>query len=181
MLHATLLHCKLKSVVARITTHLKHCHATKFRYCKLKQPVTASWTGVYFFQEIFSTCNNKFRCVKLFEVGGNTCNNKLQRFVARITSPLSLKTSKFETQDQIYSHFSFEMGPWSNVSGLSLNLIIVPWEKHCYFHYPKHWKGKRNKIILKIMKKAKRGSQKAREKRDKQNRLEAELEKTYES
>ena len=26
---------KFKSVVARITTHLKQCHATKFCYCKL--------------------------------------------------------------------------------------------------------------------------------------------------
>ena len=29
-LHATLLRCKLKSVVARITTQLKHCHTTKY-------------------------------------------------------------------------------------------------------------------------------------------------------
>ena len=28
--NATLLRCKLKSVVDRVTTHLKHCHATKF-------------------------------------------------------------------------------------------------------------------------------------------------------
>ena len=62
------------------------------------------------------------------------------------------------------------MGPWlwewSNVSGLSLNLIIVLRENRKLdkvFHYPKHWKGKRSKIILKIMKKAKGGSQKARQ------------------
>ena len=49
------------------------------------------------------------------------------------------------------------MGPWlwkwSNVSGLSLNLIIVLRENrklHKVFHYPKHWKGKCSKIILKI-------------------------------
>ena len=34
----TLLRCtKLKSVVARITTHLKHCQALKVRCCKLKK------------------------------------------------------------------------------------------------------------------------------------------------
>ena len=64
--------------VACITTHLKHCHATKFRCCKLKQHVASSWTGVYFFQQIFSTCSNKFCCVTMFVVGGNTCNNAFQ-------------------------------------------------------------------------------------------------------
>ena len=34
--NAPLLRCKLKSVVTRITTHLKHCHATKVCCCKLK-------------------------------------------------------------------------------------------------------------------------------------------------
>ena len=77
-LHATMLRCKLKSVVVRITTHLKHCHATKFRCCKLKQHVAASWTGANVFQHIFSTCNNKFCCVTMFEVGGNTANNAFQ-------------------------------------------------------------------------------------------------------
>ena len=42
-----LLRCKLKTVVARITTHLKHCHANK-----ILQVEAASWTGVYFFQHI---------------------------------------------------------------------------------------------------------------------------------
>ena len=42
--------CKLKSVVARITTHLKHCHATKCCCSKLKLHVAASWTGVYFYE-----------------------------------------------------------------------------------------------------------------------------------
>ena len=56
----------------------QHCHETKFRCCKLKQHVAASWTGVYFFQQICSTCNNKFCCVTMFEVGGNTCNNAFQ-------------------------------------------------------------------------------------------------------
>ena len=36
-----------------------HCHATQFRCCKLKQHVAESWTGIYFFQQIFSTCDNK--------------------------------------------------------------------------------------------------------------------------
>ena len=34
-LNATLLHCKLKSVVARIITHLKHCHETKISLFQL--------------------------------------------------------------------------------------------------------------------------------------------------
>ena len=77
-LHAALLRCKLKNIVARITTHLKHCHATTFRCCKLKQHVASSWTGVYLFQQMISTCNNKFWCVTMFEVGGNTTNNAFQ-------------------------------------------------------------------------------------------------------
>ena len=43
----------LESVVARITTPLKHCYAIKFRCCKLKKHVATSWTGIYFFQQIF--------------------------------------------------------------------------------------------------------------------------------
>ena len=31
-----------------------------------------------FFQQIFSTFNNKFCCVTMFEVGGNTANNAFQ-------------------------------------------------------------------------------------------------------
>ena len=106
--HATLLRCKLKSVVGRITTHLKHCHATKFRCSKLKQHVAASWTGVYFFRQIFSTCNKKFCCVTIFEVGGRVIRAfqlamqqmlrcKLQQFVARITSPLHCKSHLIKT------------------------------------------------------------------------------------
>ena len=60
--------CRLKSVVARSTTHLKHCHETKFRCCKLKQQVEV---GSTFF-------NNKICCVIMFEVGDNTCNNAFQ-------------------------------------------------------------------------------------------------------
>ena len=33
---STLLRCK-KSVISRVTIHLKHCHATKFCCCKLKK------------------------------------------------------------------------------------------------------------------------------------------------
>ena len=67
-----MLRYKLKSVVARITTHLKHCYATKFRCCKPKQHVAASWTT--FFQQILSTCNNKRvvrRATTLFKLQHN--------------------------------------------------------------------------------------------------------------
>ena len=88
--NATLLHCKLKSVVARITTHLNHCHTTKF--------VVASWKNLLKKLYASSSCCNmllqlattKFCCVTMFEVGGNTCNNvawKLKGNVARITGP----------------------------------------------------------------------------------------------
>ena len=53
--NATLLRCKLKSVVARITTHLKHCHATKFCCCKLKK----SRRKFNSLQHAASTCNNE--------------------------------------------------------------------------------------------------------------------------
>ena len=39
---ATMLRCKLKSVVARIITPLKHCYAIKFRCCKLRKHVATS-------------------------------------------------------------------------------------------------------------------------------------------
>ena len=82
------------SVVARITTHLKHCHATRFCCCKLKKFVEKSRRQFNLLQHAASTCNNKFCCMTMFQVGGNTCNNafqlatqqcKLQQFVARIT------------------------------------------------------------------------------------------------
>ena len=64
---------KLKSVVARITAHLKHCQATKC--CKLKnllkKKVNASWTCCNMLLELATT---EFCCVTMFEVGGNTCN-----------------------------------------------------------------------------------------------------------
>ena len=53
-INTALLCCKLKCVVARITTHIKHCYRTKFYCCKLKQNVATSWTAVYLFQNIFS-------------------------------------------------------------------------------------------------------------------------------
>ena len=73
-----MLHCKLKNVVGRITTHLKHCHATKF--------VVASWKNLLKKVDACSTCCNmllqlartKFGCVTMFEVGGKTCNNAFQ-------------------------------------------------------------------------------------------------------
>ena len=37
----------------------QHCHATKFRCWKLKQHVAWSWTGACFFQQFFTTYNNK--------------------------------------------------------------------------------------------------------------------------
>ena len=66
------------NVVARITTHLKHCHATKF--------VVAGWKNLLKKVDVSSTCCNmlpqlattKFCCVTMFEVGGNTCNNAFQ-------------------------------------------------------------------------------------------------------
>ena len=51
-LHATLLRCKLKSVVARITAHLKHCHATKF--------LVASWSSMLQQVELAFTFFNTF-------------------------------------------------------------------------------------------------------------------------
>ena len=69
------LRCKLKSVVARITTHLKHCHATKFCCCKLKKVVEKSRRQ---FNMLLQLATTKFCCVTVFEVGGNTCNNASQ-------------------------------------------------------------------------------------------------------
>ena len=60
------------------TTHLKHCHATKF--------VAASWKNLLKKVDANSTwCNmllqlatTKFCWVTMFEVGGNTCSNAFQ-------------------------------------------------------------------------------------------------------
>ena len=71
---ATLSHCKLKSrcCTYKITTHPKHCHATQFRCCKLKQHVAASLNWCHL-------ATTTFCCVTMqFEVGGNTCNNAFQ-------------------------------------------------------------------------------------------------------
>ena len=96
---ATLSHCKLKSrcCTYKITTHPKHCHATQFRCCKLKQHVAASLNWCHL-------ATTTFCCVTMqFEVGGNTCNFstqyfstcnatmlycKLKKNVAHITGPL---------------------------------------------------------------------------------------------
>ena len=70
--NATLLCCKLKRVVARIATQqLRHCHATKFRCCKLKlQQVELAST--------FNLQQQNFVPLTMFElVGGTTFN--LQR------------------------------------------------------------------------------------------------------
>ena len=83
----------LESVVARITTHLKHCHATKFCCCKLKKVVEKSRRQ---FNMLLQLATTKFCCVTMSEVGATTLFNlqrnnilycKLQQFVARITSP----------------------------------------------------------------------------------------------
>ena len=101
---ATLLRSKLKSVVARITTHLKHCHATKFRCCKLKQHVAASWTGDYLFQQFFSTCNSEivfaWQCLRWVVIRATTLFNlqrnvKLKKNVSRITGPLDCPITVF--------------------------------------------------------------------------------------
>ena len=56
------------------------------------------------FQRIFSTCNNKFCCVTMFEVRSNTYNNAfqlaMQQFVARITLPL--RTTKIWNASDCY-------------------------------------------------------------------------------
>ena len=58
---------KLESVVARITTHLKHCHATKFCCWKnLLKKVDASSTCCNMLLQLATT---KFCCVTMFEVG----------------------------------------------------------------------------------------------------------------
>ena len=76
--NATLLHCKLKSVVARITTHLKHCHTTKFVVASWKNLLKKSRRQFNLLQHAASTCNNEILLREMFEVGGNTCNNDFQ-------------------------------------------------------------------------------------------------------
>ena len=52
----TLLHCKLKSIVARITTPCStQFPRNKFLFCKLKKIVAKSRTRVYFAQHIAAT------------------------------------------------------------------------------------------------------------------------------
>ena len=78
-LHATLLRCKLKNVVARITTHLKHCHATKFRCCKLKQHVLHQVElASTFSTNVFNLQQHILLRDIVVEVGGNTTNNAFQ-------------------------------------------------------------------------------------------------------
>ena len=60
-----MLRCKLKSVVARITTPLKHCYGTKFRCCKLRNMLQQVELASTFFNKCFICCSyyhprNKF-------------------------------------------------------------------------------------------------------------------------
>ena len=71
-LHAALLRCKLKSVVVRITTHLKHCHAC----CS-----NLNW-HLFFSTNFFNLQQQILFCVTMFEVGGNMANNAFQLAVA---------------------------------------------------------------------------------------------------
>ena len=74
---ATLLRCKLKSFIARITTHLKHCHATKCRCCKLK----LNWR--LFFSKFFSTCFKFFsKCLRRVVIRATTLFNVQRNNVA---------------------------------------------------------------------------------------------------
>ena len=84
-------------------TYLKHCDATKFRCCKLKQHVASSWTGVYFFQHFFSTCNNKFCC-------GWQC---LRWMIIRTTEPALFNLQRMQ---QCY------VASWSNLLLVLLHL-----------------------------------------------------------
>ena len=66
VIRATLWRCKLKSVVARITTRLKHCHA-KFCCCQLKKncwkkkkKLLKKRRQFNLLQHAPSTCNNNF-------------------------------------------------------------------------------------------------------------------------
>ena len=68
----------LESVVARITTHLKHCHATKFCCWKLKKFVEKSRRQ---FNMLLQLATTKFCCVTMSKVGWSyvqqrfsTCN-----------------------------------------------------------------------------------------------------------
>ena len=73
------LRCKLRSVIAHITTHLKHCHATQFCCCKLNKFVEKSRCQFKFLQHAkLQLATTKFCCMTMLEMGGNTCNNAFQ-------------------------------------------------------------------------------------------------------
>ena len=75
---------KLKSLVARITTHLKHFRATKFCCCKLKTFVEKSRRRFNLLQHAASPCNK----LTMFEVDGvTTFEVGIRNNVACITSP----------------------------------------------------------------------------------------------
>ena len=72
--------CNLKSVVARITTHLKHCNATKFRCCKLKQHVASSlnWRLLFSKRNIFNLQQQNFvalQCLRWLVIRATTLFN----------------------------------------------------------------------------------------------------------
>ena len=98
LIRQEVLRCKLKSVVARIIPPTSNIVTQQNFVVALVEKSRRQFNLVL--QHATSTCNNKFCCVTMFEVGGNTdvqqrfsiCNAtmlrcKLQQFVARITSP----------------------------------------------------------------------------------------------
>ena len=80
---ATVLRCKLQSDVARISTLVTTCHATKKTCCRLKNFVAKSRKYFYFLwwkyeQHRSATCN---------ATNATMLRDKLHDFVARISAP----------------------------------------------------------------------------------------------
>ena len=120
-----MLRCKLKSVVARITTHLKHCYAIKFCCCKLKKHVATSWTGFYFFNKYLICCSyyhprNKFLRNK------NLLNGSYQKH-KNLSIDRVLQTDRPVVEPQSCS-----------VQAKMFSLVIRPFVLLFWLHWPKH-------------------------------------------
>ena len=100
-----MLRCKLKNIVARITTHLKHCHATTFRCCKLKQHLHQVELASTFFNKCFQLATTYFVAWQC-----------LRWVVIRATMLLNLQCNNVALQVAAICfsyYFTFKVAPYS--------------------------------------------------------------------
>ena len=123
----TLLHCKLKSVVALISTFAPNLSRNKFQCCKLRLHVTQSWHEFHFLQQTF----NFMFCV-------TTCYTSQHSWLVNFPGPKArerwwvsarLTSANFgqELNDPLRRA---QFAVFENFTG-TLRFLQITWEKSC--------------------------------------------------